>query len=435
MDWKNYYKSRTVSALDAIKNIHDGDKVVTSFGCGEPRAIVRAMYENYELFHNVQIISMLLLGDTPWVDEKVKGHFTFNSFFASNSSREAIAKGIADYTTCYFYEIPSVLRDIVKPRVTIMSVCPPDENGFVSLGTNVDYIESTLDYCEVRIAQVNKNVPRSHGEALKHISEFDWFVQADEPLPEVPTVPITDIERKIGQNCASLINDGDCIQLGIGGIPNAICAELTGKKNLGLHSEMVGDGVVDLIKCGVINNSKKNNHHRGKSLLGFAFGTKKLFDFMNNNPDIEMHPIDYINYPPVIAENDNLVSVNSCIQIDLQGQVVADTIGLNQFSGVGGQVDFVRGATMSKGGKSIIAMPSTARRNTVSRIVPTIDENSAVTTTRNDVNYVVTEYGIAQLKGKTMKERARELIKIAHPDFRASLCAVFEERFGEKAFI
>lgn len=434
MDWKNYYNSRLVSAFDAIKNIHDGDKVVTSFGCGEPRAIVRAMYENYEQFHNVQIISMLLLGDTPWVDEKVKGHFTFNSFFASNSSREAIAKGIAEYTTCYFHEIPAVLRDIVKPRVTIMSVCPPDENGFVSLGTNVDYIESTLDYCEVKIAQVNKNVPRTHGEALKHVSEFDWFVHSDEPLPEVPTVPITDVERKIGQNCASLINDGDCIQLGIGGIPNAICSQLKDKKNLGLHSEMVGDGVVDLIKCGVINNSKKNNHHRGKSLLGFVFGTKKLFDFMNNNPDIEMHPIDYINYPPVIAENDNLVSVNSCIQIDLQGQVVADTIGIKQFSGVGGQVDFVRGATMSKGGKSIIAMPSTARNNTVSRIVPTIDENSAVTTTRNDVNYIVTEYGVAQLKGKTMKERARELIKIAHPDFRDELCSVFENRFGEKAF-
>lgn len=434
MSWEEYYKSRVVSAEDAIKNIHDGDKVVTSFGCGEPRGIVRAMYEHYEDFHDVQVISMLLLGDTPWVDEKVKGHFSFNSFFASGSSRAAIAKGIADYTTCYFHEIPGVLRDIIKPQVTIMSVCPPDENGFVSLGTNVDYIESTIDYCEIRIAQVNKNVPRSHGEALKHVSEFDWFVEIDEPLPEVPTVPITEVERKIGQNCASLINDGDCIQLGIGGIPNAICAELKGKKNLGLHSEMVGDGVVDLIKCGVINNSKKNNHHRGKSLLGFAFGTRKLFDFMDGNPDIEMHPIDYINYPPVIAENDNLISVNSCLQVDLQGQVVADTIGLNQFSGVGGQVDFVRGAAMSKGGRSVIAMPSTAKNNTVSRIVPTITENSAVTTTRNDVQYIVTEHGIANLKGKTMKERARELIKIAHPDFRASLCSVFEERFGEKAF-
>ncbi len=432
MNWKEIYNSRLVTAQEAISHINDGDKVVMSFGCGEPRGIVRAMCEQYENFHNVQISSMLLLGETPWVDPKYKGHFSFNCFFASGSNRAAILKGDADFTTCYFYEIPEVLREVIKPRVAILSVCPPDENGFVSLGTNVDYIESTLDYCEIKIAQVNKFVPRTHGEALKHISEFDFFVEIDEPLPEVSDVPITDVERQIGKNCAMLINDGDCIQLGIGGIPNAICQELKGKQNLGLHSEMVGDGVVDLIKSGVINNSKKNNHHKGKSLLGFAFGTKKLFDFLSDNPDIEMHPIEYINYPPVIAENNNMVSVNSCLQVDLQGQVVADTIGLTQFSGVGGQVDFVRGATMSKGGRSIIAMPSTAKNNTVSRIVPTITENSAVTTSRNDVNYIVTEFGIAQLKGKTMKERAKALINIAHPDFRAELGKVFEERFGEK---
>ena len=434
MNWKEIYKSRLVSAQEAISHIRDGDKVVTSFGCGEPRGIERAMCEHYEDFHNVQITSMLLLGETPWIDEKYKGHFSFNSFFASGSNRDAISSGDADFTTCYFYEIPDVLRNVIKPRVTILSVCPPDEKGFVSLGTNVDYIESTLDYCEIKIAQVNKHVPRSHGEALKHVSEFDFFVEIDEPLPEIPDIHITDVERQIGRNCAALINDGDCIQLGIGGIPNAICEELKDKQNLGLHSEMVGDGVVDLIRAGVINNSKKTNHHKGKSLLGFAFGTKKLFDFMSDNPDIEMHPIEYINYPPVIAENDNMVSVNSCLQVDLQGQVVADTIGLTQFSGVGGQVDFVRGSTMSKGGRSIIAMPSTAKNNTVSRSVPTITENSAITTSRNDVNYIVTEYGVAQLKGKTMKQRARELIKIAHPDFREYLCSVFEERFGEKAF-
>ena len=434
MNWQEIYNAKLVTADEAISHIHDGDKIVTSFGCGEPRAVVRAMCEHYADFHNVQITSMLLLGETPWINEKYKGHFLYNCFFASASNRDAILNGDADYTSCYFYEIPKVLREVIKPRVTILSVCPPDENGFVSLGTNVDYIESTLDYCELKIAQVNKYVPRSHGEALKHISEFDFFVESDEPLPEVASIPISDVERQIGKNCASLINDGDCIQLGIGGIPNAICEELKNKRNLGLHSEMVGDGVVELIKSGVINNSKKTNHHRGKSLLGFAFGTKKLFDFMSDNPDIEMHPIEYINYPPVIAENDNMVSVNSCIQVDLQGQVVADTIGLTQFSGVGGQVDFVRGSTMSKGGRSIIAMPSTAKNNTVSRIVPTITENSAVTTNRNDVNYIVTEFGVAQLKGKTMKERARELIRIAHPDFRNYLSDIFEQRFKEKAF-
>lgn len=433
MVWKKIYESRLATPEEAIKLIKDGDRVVTAFGCCEPVGIERALVENYENYHDVQVTSMLLIGETPWVRDEVKGHFTFNSFFASGSSRKAIENGVADFTTCYFYEIPKVLREVVKPRVTIMSVSPPDENGYVSLGTNVDYIESTLAYCEVKIAQVNKYVPKTHGEAIKHVSEFDCFVEIDEPLPEVPSVEITDVERAIGKYCASLINDGDCIQLGIGGIPNAICAELHDKKDLGLHSEMVGDGIIDLIKKGVINNSKKNIHH-GKSILGFVFGTEKLFRFLDHNPAVEMHPIEYVNNPSVIAQNDNMVSVNSCLQVDLQGQVVSDTIGLTQFSGVGGQVDFVRGATMSKGGRSVIAMPSTAKGGTVSRIVPVITEYSAVTTTRNDVNYIVTEYGIAQLKGKTMKERARALISIAHPNFRAALCNDFLERFKEPAF-
>ncbi len=433
MAWHEIYNNRLKTPQEAIKLIRNGDKVVTAFGCCEPVGIERVMVENYKNYNNVQISSMLILGETLWVRPELKGHFSYNCFFASGSSRKAISDGVADFTTSYFYEIPSVLREQIKPRVTIMSVSPPDENGYVSLGANVDYIESTLDYCEVKIAQVNKYVPKTHGYAIKHVSKFDCFVEIDEPLPEVPTVPLTDVEKQIGKNCASLIHDGDCIQLGIGGIPNAICAELYDKKDLGLHSEMVGDGIVDLIRTGVINNSKKKLH-RGKSVLGFVFGTRKLFDFMDHNPAIEMHPIEYVNHPLIISQNDNVVSVNSCLQVDLQGQVVSDTIGLTQFSGVGGQVDFVRGATMSNGGRSVMAMPSTAKGGTVSRIVPLITEYSAVTTTRNDVNYVVTEFGIAQLKGKTMKERARELINIAHPDFREELCAAFKERFNEDAF-
>lgn len=427
------YKNKVISAEEAAALIKDGDRVVTTFGCCEPLGIERAIEKNYKNYKDVQISNMLILVDTPWVREEMKGHISYNCFFASGSNRKAISSGIADFTTCYFYEIPKVLKEVIKPRVGIYSVCPPDENGYVSLGTNVDYVESTLAYCDVKIAQVNKYVPRTFGKAMKHISEFDYFVEIDEPLPEVPSAPLTDVERAIGRNCASLINDGDCLQLGIGGIPNAICEELKNKKDLGLHSEMVGDGVVDLLKSGVINNSKKQTH-TGKTVLGFAFGTTKLFDYINNNPDVEMYPIDYVNYPPNIALNDNVVSVNSCIQVDLMGQVVADTMGLIQFSGVGGQVDFVRGATMSKGGRSIIAMPSTTKHNTISKIVPTITENSAVTTTRNDVNCIVTEYGIAYLKGRTLKDRARALIKIAHPDFRNGLCEEFEKRFNEKAF-
>ena len=432
MDWRIEYNNKLVTAEEAISHIEDGDKVVMAFGCGEPRGIVRAMRENYMNYKDVQIINMLLLGETPWVDDEVKGHFSYNSFFASGTNRKAISSGIAEFTTCYLSEVPMVLRDIVKPRVAVMSVTPPDSEGYVSLGTNVDYIETTLSHCQVKIAQVNKNMPYTYGEARKHISEFDYFVECNDPMPEVPAPPLTDVEIQIGKNCASLINDGDCIQLGIGGIPNAICEELKNKKDLGLHSEMVGDGVVDLIKSGVINNSKKNLN-KGKTILGFAFGTKKLFDFLNGNEDVLMAPMDYVNNPVIIAQNDNMVSVNSAIEIDLMGQVVADSIGLNQFSGVGGQVDFVRGATMSKGGRSIIAMPSSAKGGTISKIVPKLTDYSAVTTTRNDVNYVVTEYGVAQLKGRTLKERARALISIAHPNFREALCEEFEKRFNEKA--
>ena len=235
MGWKAEYNQKLVSAKTAISHIKDGDKVVMSFGCGEPRGVVRAMRENYKDFHNVQVINMLLLGETPWVDEEVKGHFSYNSFFASGTNRKAISEGVADFTTCYLSEAPMVLRDVVKPRVTVMSVAPPDADGYVSLGTNCDYIETTLAHCEVKIAQVNKNVPYTHGKARKHISEFDYFVECDEDLPIVPAPPITEVERQIGKNCASLINDGDCIQLGIGGIPNAICEELKHKKDLGLQ--------------------------------------------------------------------------------------------------------------------------------------------------------------------------------------------------------
>lgn len=407
---KDLYKSKLITAAQAAALIKDGDKVVTTFGCCEPLGIEKEIEKNYLNYKNVEIINMLILGDTPWVRDEMKGHIKYNCFFASASNRKALTNGTAEFTTCHFYEIPMVLRDIIKPRVGIYSVCPPDEDGYVSMGTNVDYIETTMSHCEVKIAQVNKYVPRTYGKARKHISEFDYFVEIDQPLPEVPSVPLTDVEKAIGKNCASLINDGDCLQLGIGGIPNAICEELKNKKDLGLHSEMVGDGVVDLIKSGVINNSKKQTHV-GKTVLGFAFGTTKLFDFIDNNPDVEMYPIDYVNYPPNIALNDNMVSINSCIQVDLMGQVVADTIGLTQFSGVGGQVDFVRGATMSKGGRSIIAMPSTAKHNTISKIVPTITENSAITTTRNDVNCVVTEYGVAYLKRPHPKRKSKSAYK------------------------
>jgi len=428
MNWKKIYNERLVSAQEAISHIHDGDSVAMGMGCGQPSALDRALAQHYEKLHNVTIHSMIYLKETPWTDDKFNGHIRYNTFFASASNRTAIAQGKADYTPCHFSEIPKVLREIIKPRVSIMTVTPPDENGYVSLGTSVDYIESTLEYCEVKIAQVNSYMPFTYGGAVKHISEFDYFVECDEPLPEVPSAPLSDVELAIGKNCASLINDGDCIQLGIGGIPNAICENLKDKKDLGLHSELVGDGVVELLKAGIINNSKKQTYN-GKTVLGLAFGTKVLFDYIDHNPNVELHPIEQVNNPYEIAKIDNFISVNSCLQVDLMGQVVSDSMGLSQVSGAGGQIDFVRGAAMSKGGKSIIAMPSTTKNNTISKIVPIITKYSAVTTSRNDVDCIVTEYGIAELKGKTLKDRAAALIKIAHPDFRKDLIHAYESRF------
>ncbi|MGN1123398.1 MAG: acetyl-CoA hydrolase/transferase family protein, partial [Eubacterium sp.] len=382
---------------------------------------------------DVEIISMLTLGDSPWCRPEMKGHFTLNCLFASQSNRKAISTGVSEFTTSHFYEIPDVIKNYICPRVSIVMVSPPDEHGYVSFGTTVDYTKGTTDYCEVVIAQVNKFMPRTFGESIKHVRDFTYFVECDEMLPEVKSVDITDTEMEIGKYCASLINDGDCLQLGIGGIPNAVCAQLYDKKDLGLHSELVGDGVVDLLEAGIINNKRKQTN-RYNTVLGAAFGSKKLNDYINNNPSVMLYPIDYVNNPCEIAKNDNVVSINSCLQVDLLGQVVSDTVGLNQFSAVGGQVDFVRGATMSKGGRSIIAMPSTAKKGLVSRIVPLITEGSAVTTPRNDVNYVVTEYGIAQLKGKTLKQRAVALIKIAHPRFRPHLILEYIRRFNEEPF-
>lgn len=432
-NWREIYQSKLTTANEAIKFIHDGDKVVTGFGCGEPFGIERALVKNYANYHDVEIISMLTLGDSPWCRPEMKGQFKLNCLFASQSNRKAISLGVSEFTTSHFYEIPDLIKNYICPRVAIVMVSPPDEHGYVSFGTTVDYTRGTADYCDIIIAQVNKYMPRTFGNSFMHVRDFTCFVECNEPLPEVKSVDISETEMEIGKYCASLIKDGDCLQLGIGGIPNAVCAQLWDKKDLGLHSELVGDGVVDLLEAGIINNKKKNKNPF-RTILGAAFGSEKLNNYINNNPSVELHPINYVNNPSVIAQNDNMVSINSCLQIDLLGQVVSDTVGLNQYSAVGGQVDFVRGATMSKGGRSIIAMPSTAKKGLISRIVPLITEGSAVTTPRNDVNYVVTEYGIAQLKGKTLKERAKALIRIAHPKFRPHLILEYKKRYNEEPF-
>lgn len=382
MDWKSIYQSKRMTVNEAIALIHNGDKVVTGFACGEPLGIERALVEQYRNFQDVEIISMLTLGDCPWTAPEMAGHFHLNCLFASAGNRNAIANGTCDFTTCHFYEIPDLLENYVCPDVAVVMVSPPDEHGYVSFGTTVDYTKGVCGVAKTVIAQVNSYMPRTFGNSIRHVREFDAFVEINEPLPQVPSAEISQ---------------------------------------------------VDLLEAGVINNAKKQIH-RGRTVIGAALGTDKLNAYINNNPSVEMHPINYVNNPAVIAKNDNVVSINSCLQVDLLGQVVADTVGLNQFSAVGGQVDFVRGATMSRGGRSIIAMPSTAKRGHLSRIVPIITEGSAITTPRNDVNYVVTEYGVAQLKGKTLKERARALIKICHPKFRPKLALEYRHRFKEDPF-
>jgi 4-hydroxybutyrate CoA-transferase len=310
----------------------------------------------------------------------------------------------------------------------MLQCSPPDEHGYVSLGVSVDYTKGAAENSQLVIAQVNKNMPRTLGDSFLHVTKIGCLVEIDAPIIELAPPKITDVERAIGENVAKLIRDGDTLQLGIGAIPDAVLLFLKEKNDLGIHTEMFSDGVVELVEAGVITNKAKTLH-RGQSVATFLMGTRRLYDYVDNNPAVAMYPVDYVNDPYVIAKNDNLVSINSCVQIDIMGQVVSTSAGLRQISGVGGQIDFVRGANMSKGGRAIMAMPSTTGKGKISKIVPFLDQGSAVTTSRNDVNYVVTEFGVAQLRGKSLRKRAEALIEIAHPDFREELRAEFRRRY------
>jgi 4-hydroxybutyrate CoA-transferase len=324
-----------------------------------------------------------------------------------------------------------MLRTTLHPNVALLHLSPPDEHGFCSFGISVDYTKPTAEIADICIAQINKNMPRTMGNSFIHVSDLDYIAEHDAPIIELQPPQISEVETAIGRNCASLVRDGDTLQLGIGAIPDAVLLFLKDKRDLGIHSEMISDGVLNLVEAGVITNRRKNLNP-GKSVVTFLMGTRRLYDYVHNNPAIQMMPVDYVNNPAVIAQNDNLVSINSCVQVDLFGQVVSESVGLRQISGVGGQVDFVRGANMSKNGRTIMAMPSTAQGGKVSKIVALIDTGASVTTSRYDVDYVITEHGIAQLKYKTLRDRARELIGVAHPDFRQPLVEEFEKRFKRK---
>jgi len=432
MSWKNIYQSKLMTAADAVKLIKSGNRVVTGHACSEPLVLVKAMVENKDQYKNVEIVHMVAMGKGEYTMPGMEEHFTHNALFVGGSTRKAINEARAEYTPCFFGEVPRLFREGYLPvDVAMIQLSRPDEHGYCSFGLSCDYTKPAADCAKIVLAEVNDQMPRTMGDAFIHVSELDAIIETSYPIIELPPPAIGDVERAIGEHCASLIEDGSTLQLGIGAIPDAVLLFLKNKKDLGIHSEMFSDGVVELVEAGVINNSKKTLH-KGKMVVTFLMGTKRLYDFVDNNPSVELYPVDYVNDPFVIMQNDNMVSVNSCIQVDLMGQVVSESIGLRQFSGVGGQIDYVRGASRSKGGKSIIAMPSTASKGTVSRIAKLVDEGSAITTSRNDVHYIVTEYGVAELRGKSLKERGRALIGVAHPDFRPMLIEEWEKRFNCK---
>lgn len=430
MSWKEQYASKLTTAEEAVKHIKSGDRVVTGHACGEPVALVDAMVANKDQYENVEIVHMVSMGKAAFCEPGMEKHFRHNAFFLGASTRKAANEGRADVTPMFFHQVPEFLRTEMPVDVAMIQVSTPDQHGYCSLGISCDYTKVAADTAKTVIAQVNAQMPRTHGDCFVHIDDIDYIVEVDTPLIELPPPVIGPIEEKIGQYCASLVNDGDTLQLGIGAIPDAVLLFLKDKKDLGIHSEMISDGVVALVEAGVVTNKRKN-FNPGVSVVNFLMGTRRLYDYIDDNPAVGLYPADYVNNPAIVGKNDNLISINSCIQVDLMGQVVSTSVGHRQISGVGGQVDFVRGASLSKGGKSIMAMPSTAAKGSVSKIVADIDPGSSVTTSHYDVDYVVTEYGIARLKGKTYRARARALIEIAHPDFRDALKAEYEKRFSE----
>jgi 4-hydroxybutyrate CoA-transferase len=434
MHWQEEYKSKLTVAEEAVRAIKSGNRVVVGHAYGQPQHLVNAMVANKDAYENVEIVHMVSLSPAPYCDKEMQKHFIHNSFFVGVNSRAAVNEGRAKYTPCFFHELPRLFTNGVLPvDVAMCQLSPPDDQGYCSFGISVDYTKPAVETAKITIAQINEQMPRTLGDAFVHVSELDYIVEHNEPLLELgrEKTGTTETEKEqyvaritaemdIGRYCGELIEDGACLQLGIGAIPDAVLAFLEEKKDLGIHTEMFADGVVDLVTKGVVTCARKN-FHPGKMVANFLMGTRKLYDFVHNNPMVEMHPVNYTNDPYIIGQNDNMVSVNSALQIDLLGQVAADTIGLLQFSGVGGQVDFVRGAARSKGGKSILAFPATAGGGKYSRIVPKLDHGAVVTTSRYDVHYIVTEYGIADLRGKSVRERAKQLIAIAHPDFRGML--------------
>ncbi len=427
-NWKEKYKSKIADAAYAIKMIKPGNSIFIGTGCAQPQHLVNALVEYSSHIYDAHIVHLLTVGDAPYTDEKLSEKFKMNSFFIADNVRHSLDKGIGDYTPIFLSEIPAEFENGRIPLdVALITVTPPNASGLCSLGVSVDIVKSAISNSSYVIAQVNSKMPRTHGDSFIHINNIDMIVPFDEDIHEVPEPAMDETLRLIGQNLAQLVEDGSTIECGIGRVPQALAEFLKDKKDLGIHTEMFSDWIIDLIECGAITCAKKTAN-RNKVVASFAMGTKRLYDYIDANPFIEFHPTEYVNDINVIAQHDKMVAINVGLEVDLTGQVCADSLGYQFYSGIGGQVDFIRGSARSRGGKPIIALPSTAKGGTVSRIVPHLTEGAGVVTTRGDVHYVVTEYGIAYLHGKSIRERTMSLINIAHPKFRKELLQAAKKR-------
>jgi 4-hydroxybutyrate CoA-transferase len=421
MSWHEEYSKKLKSADEALRCVQSEMRVYIQPGCAEPETLVEALMRRGPQLHDVEIVHMMTMGCAPYVAPEMAGHFRHNAVFIGGNVREAINDGRADYTPIYLSEIEDLFQSGAMPiDVALLQLSPPDRHGFCSLGVGVDTSLTAAKCARLVVAQINDQMPRTYGDSFIHVSELEAVVESSRPLCAMKRVQVTELQTAIARNVAGLIEDGAVLQTGIGGIPDAVLPMLMDRKDLGVHSEMISDGVIPLVEAGVINGERKNFKPR-KIIAGFVLGTTEIFDFVDNNPIFEFHPTSYVNDPALIARNDKMVAINSALQIDLTGQVCSDSIGNQFYSGIGGQVDFLRGASRSKGGKAIIAISATAKNGTISRIVPMLSPGAGVVTSRGLVHYVVTEFGVAYLHGKSIRERAKALIEIADPKFRHEL--------------
>jgi acyl-CoA hydrolase/GNAT superfamily N-acetyltransferase len=427
-NWRERYASKLRSADAALRVVRSGQHIFVGSGAAEPELLVERLTARADYLHAAEVIHIMTLGLAPYALSPVKEAFRHNAFFVGPNVREAVATGEADYTPIFLSEVGRLFRTGRVPiDVALIQVTPPDEHGYCSLGVSVDIVKPAAECARVIIAEVNPRMPRTLGDSFIAADAIDVMVEHEAPVPEVTHPAPDDVSRAIGRWVSTLVEDGATLQIGIGTIPDAVLECLADKQDLGLHTEMFSDGSLALIESGVINNSRKTLH-RGKIIATFVMGTQRLYDFVDDNPLVEFHPNDYVNDPFIIAQNERMVAINAAIEVDLTGQVCSDSLGHLFYSGIGGQVDFIRGASRSKGGRPIIALPSTAEGGTISRIAPHVKEGAGVVTSRGDVHYVVTEYGVADLYGRNARQRAMALIGVAHPDFRADLLAFAKER-------